>query len=81
MSDPKTPDDGFSLIEVIVALGLFLLVMTAVLPLMIGGLRGAARAGQVTEEKGSGYFSQNACKVLAAKGEAAAKAPCANAKG
>lgn len=47
-----TEDDGFSLIEVVVALGVFLVVMTAVLPLIVGGLRGTARAGQVTEQKG-----------------------------
>lgn len=45
-------DDGFSLIEVMVAIGLVMVVMTAVLPQVIIGLRGAARANEVTEAKG-----------------------------
>ena len=47
-----TRDDGFSLLEVIVALGLMLIVMTAVLPQLVVGIRAGARASEVTQAKG-----------------------------
>lgn len=45
-------DDGFTLVEVIVAMGIFLVVMVAVLSQVLIGVRGSARANEVTEEKG-----------------------------
>lgn len=52
MSDRRATDDGFTLVEIMVALGIFLVVMTAVLPLMVAAVKGAASAGQATEQKG-----------------------------
>lgn len=51
--DARSRDDGgFTLIEVMVALGLFLVVTTAVLPQVIAGLRATATARDVTQAKG-----------------------------
>lgn len=45
-------DRGFTLIEVMVALGLFLVVTAAVIPQVITGLRAAGTARDVTQAKG-----------------------------
>jgi type II secretory pathway pseudopilin PulG len=45
-------DQGFSLIEVIVALGLTMVVLVALLPQLLVGIKGAALANDVTEGKG-----------------------------
>lgn len=53
--DPdRTPprDDGFSLVEVIVALGVTMVVMTALLPQLLVGIRGAVLANDVSAAKG-----------------------------
>lgn len=45
-------DGGFSLIEVVVALGIFTLVMVAVLPQLVVGIRATGTARLVTQSKG-----------------------------
>ena len=40
------------MIEVIVAMGIFLVVMAAVFPQVMAGIRGTSRASQLTEAKG-----------------------------
>lgn len=44
--------DGFTLIEVIVAMAIFMVVATASAPVILGGLRGAATARDVSQTKG-----------------------------
>jgi type II secretory pathway pseudopilin PulG len=51
-ADQRPVDEGFSLVEIIVALGLTMVVMMALLPQLIVGIRGAALANDVTEAKG-----------------------------
>jgi type II secretory pathway pseudopilin PulG len=51
-ADPSPLDEGFSLIEIIVALALTMVVLVAILPQLLVGLRGAALANDVTEAKG-----------------------------
>ena len=50
--DSGRPDEGFTLIEVVVALGVTMVVMVALLPQLLVGIRGAALANDVTEAKG-----------------------------
>ncbi len=45
-------DEGFTLVEVVVALGILMVVMSAVLPQIIVGIRGAAVADSMTAAKG-----------------------------
>ncbi|GAB3781022.1 type II secretion system protein [Nocardioides ungokensis] len=45
-------DDGFTLIEVMVAMGIFLVVSAAILPLVVAGFRTAATARDVSQTKG-----------------------------
>ena len=49
---PRRTDDGFTLIEVMVSVGIFVVVMVAVLSQVLIGIRGSARANEVTELKG-----------------------------
>jgi type II secretory pathway pseudopilin PulG len=51
-ADPSPVDEGFTLVEVIVALALTMVVMIALLPQLLVGIRGAALANDVTEAKG-----------------------------
>jgi type II secretory pathway pseudopilin PulG len=51
-ADPTPVDDGFSLVEVIVALALTMVVLVALLPQLLVGIKGAALANDVTEAKG-----------------------------
>lgn len=51
-ADPRRRDAGFALIEVIVAIGLFAVVATAVLPVFVTGLSSTGKARQVTQAKG-----------------------------
>ena len=48
----RRSDDGFGLVEVIVALGILVVVMTALLPQLLMGIRSSATAASVTEAKG-----------------------------
>ncbi len=45
-------DAGFALVEILVAITLFMAVMVAVLPQLVIGLRGTAQANQLSEVKG-----------------------------
>lgn len=49
---PDRDDDGFALIEILVSLGIFLVVMTALLPQLIVGVKSTATARMVTQAKG-----------------------------
>ena len=51
-SCPDRGDDGFALIEILVSLGIFLVVMTALLPQLIVGIKSTATARMVTQAKG-----------------------------
>jgi len=51
-ADPATNDDGFSLVEIIVAIGVLMTVMVALLPQLIVGLRSTGAARLVTQAKG-----------------------------
>ncbi len=50
----RAADAGFTLVEVVVALGIFLVVTAVILPQMIVGLRASASARDVTQTKGVG---------------------------
>jgi len=52
VANPSPVDRGFSLIEVIVALALTMVVLVALLPQLLVGIKGAALANDVTEAKG-----------------------------
>lgn len=47
----RQADDGFTLVEVIVALGILMTLLVAVLPQLVGGIRATDRARQVTQAK------------------------------
>lgn|GEM_PF-1937619 len=48
---PRGPQDGFTLIEVIVALSIFLITMVGVIPLLVGSVRGASLSRSYTVGK------------------------------
>jgi prepilin-type N-terminal cleavage/methylation domain-containing protein len=50
----RSADAGFTLVEVIVALGIFLVITAVIVPQMIVGLRASATARDVTQTKGVG---------------------------
>jgi type II secretory pathway pseudopilin PulG len=56
----RSADDGFSLVEVLVALGLAMTVLVAVLPQLVVGIRAAGLATVMTEAKGviQGHFEK-----------------------
>ena len=51
-SADRRPDDGFTLIEIIVALGVIMTVMAAVLPQLLVGIRSGETSRLVTQTKG-----------------------------
>lgn len=51
-TESRRRDAGFALIEVIVAIGIFAVVATAVLPVFVTGLTSTGKARQVTQAKG-----------------------------
>ncbi|CAN5426356.1 hypothetical protein BH09ACT10_BH09ACT10_10410 [soil metagenome] len=51
-SPPAREDDGFSLIEVIVALGILMLLVAVLLPQLVVGIRSSSTARLVTQAKG-----------------------------
>ncbi len=51
-ADRKVGDEGFTLLEVIVALGIFVVIVTALLPMFVGGIRSVATADHEGVVKG-----------------------------
>src|SRR6476620_11720163 len=51
-SGGRTTDEGFTRLEIIVAIGIIGVVMTAMLPQLIGGLRSTQTARLVSQAKG-----------------------------
>lgn len=57
-------DDGFSLIEVVVALGILMVLVTALLPQLVAGIRATSTARLVTQAKGMAQAELEAMRNL-----------------